>query len=160
MAFDGSFGVDPQFLDYEPRQEIAKAEVGTEAFVVKEEEPSPRVEQPVVPEMPPKKVAKKGKEEKEERGESDDDYRPMRRKEGQKKKALQQRDSRNNIPNSVHHLLVYIQREFKSGRVVQRIFDHSCPDPEFTPARFYLFQKLLKSRINNYVNEGTLRRVL
>ena len=157
VAFDGSFGVDPQYLDYLPRDDLAKPEVGTEAFPVKEE-PKEKSEELVAPKEPA--IKKPIRKVKVERCESDDDYKPVKRKESRPKKTLQQRDSRNNIPNSVHHLLVYIQREFKSGRIVRRIFAHSCPDTTYTPSRFYLFQKILKTRINNYVNEETLKRVL
>lgn len=66
-------------------------------------------------------------------------------------------ENRNVVPNIIRLILSYIQKKEKSLRVVEKLLANlSASAPGATSQRYYLFQKLIRSKMNNYVNEDTL----
>ena len=51
----------------------------------------------------------------------DDDYKPYRRSGKRIKGHIKQKYDRNLIPNTVHHLLAFVQKKFKSFYLVEKI---------------------------------------
>ncbi len=68
------------------------------------------------------------------------------------KATVKQKEDRNLIPNTVHHLLAFVQKHFKSGYYTERIFAKLCPSPDYTVTRYYNFHRLLRGEVNHYVN--------
>jgi hypothetical protein len=90
----------------------------------------------------------------------DEDYRPLggSHKKGKKSKQM---ENRNVVPNIVRLILSYIQKKEKSQRVVEALLKryNAGPQSSINIKRYYLFQKLVRSKMNNYVNEDTLREL-
>lgn len=57
------------------------------------------------------------------------------------------------VPNIVRLILSFIQKKGKSSKIVERLFAKSMNDHGWTIKRFYLFQSMKRSKMNNYVNE-------
>lgn len=57
----------------------------------------------------------------------------------------------------MHHLLAFVQKQFKSCYLVEQIFKGIAHNPNYTVARFYTYHKMLRTKINNYVNEDAMR---
>jgi len=69
-----------------------------------------------------------------------------------KKKAIQL-ENRNVVPNIIRLILSFIQKKGKSMSLVEKLLRLYNPDPlNYTLSRFYLFQKAIKEKMNNYVN--------
>jgi hypothetical protein len=96
---------------------------------------------------------------KNRRQEKDEDYRPYQWARTAKSAVVKQKQDRNLIPNTVNHLLAFVQKKFKSKYLTERIFNGANRNGNFTLARFYNFHKMLRVKINNYVNEEALRIV-
>jgi hypothetical protein len=60
------------------------------------------------------------------------------------------------IPNSVHQLLSFVQQQFKSRYLCGPIFARLNSNPAFTLDRFYNFHRMLRGRVNTYVNEDAM----
>ena len=79
----------------------------------------------------------------------------LQRKE---KKKSSQLENRNVIPNMIRLILSFVQKKGKSLALVDKLLKLHNPDPDhFNTHRFYLFQKAIKDKMNNYVNLETLR---
>jgi len=63
------------------------------------------------------------------------------------------------VPNIVRLIHSYIQKKGKSQRIVEQLFSKWEHSDSMNTKRFYLFQKLVRNKINNYVNEETLRQL-
>lgn len=63
------------------------------------------------------------------------------------------------IPNTVHHLLVFIQKKIKSGYLAERLMRETNKNTNYSLTRFYNFHKMLRTKINNYVNEDSIKLV-
>ncbi len=70
-------------------------------------------------------------------------------------------ENRNVVPNIVRLILSYIQKKEKSQRVVEALLKryNAGGSSSIGLKRYYLFQKLVRSKMNNYVNEDTLREL-
>jgi hypothetical protein len=90
----------------------------------------------------------------------DDEYRPLTASPKKSKKSKQM-ENRNVVPNIVRLILSYIQKKEKSQRVVELLLKryNAAGPSSIGPKRYYLFQKLVRSKMNNYVNEDTLREL-
>jgi len=73
--------------------------------------------------------------------------------------VLKQKENRNIIPNSVQNILVFAQKRFKSGLLVEKIFAKYNKFEAFTVERYYVYHKLLRTKINSYVNEHALQLI-
>jgi len=83
----------------------------------------------------------------------DDDYRPA---SGANKKAKKskQMENRNIIPNIIRLILSYTLKKEKSLKTVELLLKKfSNGTSSICSKRFYLFQKMVRGKINNYVNE-------
>jgi hypothetical protein len=78
-------------------------------------------------------------------------------KAGKNGKIVRQKEDRNLIPNTVHHIIAFVQKKFKSGKLTEKIFSTRSPPVDSSVARFYIFHKILRVKINTYVNESALR---
>lgn len=56
------------------------------------------------------------------------------------------------IPNSVQHVLAFVQKRYKSEAQTEQIFRIYPPPPVCTLARFYVYHRLLRVKVNCYVN--------
>jgi hypothetical protein len=68
-----------------------------------------------------------------------------------------QKEDRNLIPNTVHHLLAFVQKQFKSAYLVEQIFRGANSNRSYTVGRYYNYHKMLRVKINNYVNEEAMK---
>jgi hypothetical protein len=70
-------------------------------------------------------------------------------------------ENRNVIPNIIRLILSHIQKKEKSQRVVDLLLKrfNATGTSSIGLKRYYLFQKLVRSKMNNYVNEDTLREL-
>ena len=70
---------------------------------------------------------------------------------------MKQIENRNIVPNVIRLIISFIQKKGKSEAIVEKLFDRwTCP-VHYCSKRFYLYQKMVKTQLNSYVNEGTLR---
>lgn len=53
-----------------------------------------------------------------------------------------------------------MQKQFKSGYLVEKILPAITPSPDYTVTRFYNFHRMLRAQINNYVNEDAIPTVI
>jgi hypothetical protein len=65
------------------------------------------------------------------------------------------------IPNIIRLILSYIQKKEKSQKLVEHLLKRYNGGLESSIGikRYYLFQKMVRSKMNNYVNEDTLREL-
>lgn len=89
---------------------------------------------------------------KEKKTSKDEDYHPEAIISKKSKKS-QQLENRNVVPNIIRLILSFIQKKGKSSKIVERLFAKSMNDKGWTIKRFYLFQSMKRSKMNNYVNE-------
>jgi hypothetical protein len=70
-------------------------------------------------------------------------------------------ENRNVVPNIIRLILSHIQKKEKSFGLVQTLLKRYNPSPasSVSPNRYYLFQKLVRGKMNNYVNEDTLKEL-
>jgi hypothetical protein len=78
---------------------------------------------------------------------------------GKNLKIIRQKEDRNLIPNTVHHIIAFVQKKFKSERLAKKIFSTKNPPAEASVCRFYVFHKFLRVKINTYVNETALKLI-
>lgn len=57
-------------------------------------------------------------------------------------------------------MLAFVQKQFKSKYLTEHIFAKRNANPNYSLARFYNFHKMLRVKINNYVNEDSIRLVI
>lgn len=90
----------------------------------------------------------------------DEEYRPLggSHKKGKKSKQM---ENRNVVPNIIRLILSYIQKKEKSQRVVEALLKRYNVGAQSSIGlkRYYLFQKLVRGKMNNYVNEDTLKEL-
>jgi hypothetical protein len=73
---------------------------------------------------------------------------------------VKQKWDRNLIPNAVHQLINFIQQHYKSNYLAAQIITRINPKPAtYTLSRFYNFHRMLKGRVNSYVNEAALEGI-
>jgi hypothetical protein len=60
------------------------------------------------------------------------------------------------VPNIIRLILSFIQKRGKSSRIVDRIIDRSSIGPGWSAGRFYLYQAMIRGKMDNYVNGETL----
>ena len=64
------------------------------------------------------------------------------------------------VPNIIRLILSYIQKKEKSQKLVELLMGKLRQDAgNICSKRYYLFQKLVRGKINNYVNEDTLKEL-
>lgn len=65
------------------------------------------------------------------------------------------------MPNIVHQIFCFVQKQKKSGILVQNYINthKENKDPEISIQRFYNYQKLIKSKTNHYINEKGIREL-
>lgn len=64
------------------------------------------------------------------------------------------------VPNIIRLILSYIQKKEKSQKLVELLMAKMKQDVgSIGSKRYYLFQKLVRGKINNYVNEDTLKEL-
>ena len=87
------------------------------------------------------------------RSQVDDDYKPALG--GNKKiKKSKQMENRNIVPNIIRLILSYTLKKEKSLKTVEILLKkYSNGTSSICSKRFYLFQKMVRGKINNYVNE-------
>ena len=86
----------------------------------------------------------------------DEDYRPEA--SGNKKKStMKQIENRNIIPNVIRLIISFIQKKGKSERIVKNLLEKWSIPSRCTLKRFYLYQNMVKNKLNSYVNEETIR---
>ena len=56
----------------------------------------------------------------------------------------------------MHHLLAFVQKQFKSSFLTEHIFARLPHNPQFTLSRYYNFHRMLRAEINHYVNEEAI----
>lgn len=88
----------------------------------------------------------------------DDDYSPEN--EGSKRtKKSKQLENRNVVPNIVRLVLSFVQKKGKSEKIVETLLKKmECPEASLK--RFFLYHKLVKNSLDNYVNEETLSQLV
>jgi hypothetical protein len=69
-------------------------------------------------------------------------------------------ENRNVVPNIIRLILSFIQKKGKSCKIVDKILAKSSIEEGWSAKRFYLFQSLVRGKMNNYVNEDTLRQLI
>ena len=89
---------------------------------------------------------------------SDEDYSPKFEVQKNSKKS-KQLENRNVVPNIVRLILSFVQKPGKSSKLVDRLLKHEHCSTS-TPKRYFLFQKLVKGKMDNYVNEETLGEIV
>ena len=86
----------------------------------------------------------------------DEDYRPDA--SGNKKKSsMKQIENRNIIPNVIRLIISFIQKKGKSERIVKNLLEKWESPSVCSLKRFYLYQNMVKNKLNSYVNEETIR---
>lgn len=65
------------------------------------------------------------------------------------------------VPNIIRLILSYIQKKEKSQKLVELLLKkyNTGLESSIGLKRYYLFQKLVRSKMNNYVNEDTLKEL-
>jgi len=70
---------------------------------------------------------------------------------------MKQIENRNIIPNVIRLIISFIQKKGKSECIVKKLMEKwGCPET-YTIKRFYMYQNMVKTLLNSYVNEETLR---
>ena len=65
------------------------------------------------------------------------------------------------IPNIIRLILSFIQKRGKSFRMVERILAGTSSIPSsWSAKRFYLYQAMIRSKMDNYVNGETLHQLV
>ena len=81
----------------------------------------------------------------------DDDYQPELYISKKSKKS-QQLENRNVVPNIIRLILSFIQKKGKSCGIVERLLKRSGVEKGWNIKRFYLYQSMIRGKMNNYVN--------
>ena len=74
-------------------------------------------------------------------------------------KKSKQLENRNVVPNIIRLVLSFVQKRGKSLKLVEDLISRSGCQPA-SAKRFFLLHKLVKGKMNNYVNEDTLKQLL
>ncbi len=62
------------------------------------------------------------------------------------------------MPNEINQIISFLQKRTKSGAVLERLWKkYPVQDNNYSVARFYLYQKVLKEGAGHYSNEASLR---
>ena len=72
--------------------------------------------------------------------------------EVRKGRRTPQNANRNVIPNVMHQVISYLQKKSKSEQVIMKIISKLGITESFSVKRFYLYQLLIKNKLNHYVN--------
>lgn len=89
----------------------------------------------------------------------DDDYQPELYISKKSKKS-QQLENRNVVPNIIRLVLSFIQKKGKSCSIVEKLLKRSGVEKGWNIKRFYLYQSMIRGKMNNYVNEETLKNLV
>lgn len=73
------------------------------------------------------------------------------------KKKYPQNSNRNVVPNIIHHVISFIQNRNKSELLVGQLIERLGLDLLCSVQRFYLYQKLVKGKLNSYLNMDSLK---
>jgi hypothetical protein len=117
---------------------------------------------PSLPELalpPPERQPKILKSKRISKPACDDDYKPNKRAGRAGKGVQKQKEDRNLIPNTMHHLLAFVQKQFKSSYLVEKLLPAASPNADYSLPRFYNFHRMLRTQVNNYVNEEAMRTI-
>jgi hypothetical protein len=65
-----------------------------------------------------------------------------------------QNAQRNILPNIVHQIFCFVQKKKRSGRIVKKYLESEeiSEEHKFNIDRFYLYQRLIRDKTNNYIN--------
>ena len=63
------------------------------------------------------------------------------------------------MPNEINQIFSFVQKQTKSGYLVEQLFRKYAHPEEYTTKRFYHYQALLKNRLGHYSNEKSLKVV-
>lgn len=96
---------------------------------------------------------------KEKKSSKDEDYHPEIFV-AKKSKKSQQLQNRNVVPNIIRLILSFIQKKGKSSKIVQKLFEKQATEKGWSIKRFYLYQNMIRGKMNNYVNEETLKELV
>ncbi len=69
---------------------------------------------------------------------------------------MKQIENRNIIPNVIRLIISFIQKKGKSEKILERLFSKLHGKSGWNIKRFYHYQGMLRTHLNNYVNEETL----
>lgn len=75
-------------------------------------------------------------------------------------KKSQQLENRNVVPNIIRLILSFILKPGKSSRIVDRMIGPNTTAEGCSSKRFYLYQAMIRSQMDNYVNSDTLRQLV
>lgn len=88
----------------------------------------------------------------------DKDYHPHKHEKREVRKRLHENENRNVVPNEINQIISFLQKKTKSGAILQRLWNKYPADNEnYSVARFYLYQKVLKEGVGHYSNEASLK---
>lgn len=73
-----------------------------------------------------------------------------------RERRIPQNVNRNVLPNVMHQVISFIQKRSKSGKLVERAFARFPSHPSYSIKRFYLYQLLIKDKLNHYVSKDSL----
>jgi hypothetical protein len=79
------------------------------------------------------------------------------------KRNSTENSKRNIIPNEIHQILSIILKKNRSADMVEKLlskYSAKICSTQLSVQRFYLYQSLLKEKINHYANEESLRYLL
>ena len=68
---------------------------------------------------------------------------------------------RNILPNIIHQIFCFIQKQKRSGQIVQNFLSSTFieADKKFDLNRFYNYQRLIKDKTNHYINIKGLKEL-
>jgi hypothetical protein len=64
------------------------------------------------------------------------------------------------VPNIVRLILSFIQKKGKSSIIVEKLLKKQNIQKGWNTKRFYLYQSMIRGKMNNYVNEETLKELV
>ena len=67
-----------------------------------------------------------------------------------------QNANRNVVPNIMHQVISYLQKKSKSEKMVKRVMKKLGVEEICTIRRFYLYQVLIKDKLNHYINGDSI----
>lgn len=85
----------------------------------------------------------------------EEEFRPYTQ-DSKKNRRSPQNANRNVVPNIMHQVISFLQKKSKSEKVLLRVIQRLGVGHICSPKRFYLYQVLIKDKLNHYLNGESL----
>ena len=72
------------------------------------------------------------------------------------RKKYKKDENRNIIPNTINQLFSFLEKKFKSEPIVKKILTIYNFDKMCSSKQYYIYHKLLKQKLNNYLTKAAL----